>query len=382
MAQQEVNSTGNKHQWLIPASLIVLLLILCGCSGPSEEELAAIDYAPQVRDDWEVSTPEAEGLDPVLVAELYYNAAEVETIQALLVIKNGKLVAEDYFNGGSIGNKAMIASVTKSFTSALVGIALDQGCLSSLDQKMMEFFPELDGRIQDPRKKQITIQQMLQMRAGFPWEESSDELFELLYHRFRPSNLVDVPLVRDPGSGFDYSNLTAHLVGVIVGRACNTDLRSLAQENLFGPLGIDLGDWITDWEGNYHGHADMQLNARDMAKFGLLYLDDGEYNGQQLIPAEWVHESTQTYTEDAWYYNIGKNFDEFGYGYQWWTVLAGDHPYFMAWGHGGQQIAVIDDFDMVVVVKADPLFGQHGDEPWRHEKANLNLVADFVASLP
>jgi len=357
------------------------VLMLIGC-GPSAAELQAVDYTPLSGDDWEVATPEEQGLDPVLVAKLYYNAAEVETLQGLLVIKDGHLVAERYFNGGSVNRKTRMQSVTKSYTSALVGIALEQGCLTSVDQKMIAFFPELVDQITDPRKKQITIRQMLQMRAGYPWEESTPELFEMLYHGFRPSLLVDVPLVRDPGTDMEYSNLTSHLVGVIVARACETDLKSFAQEHLFGPLDVEMGKWIQDWEGYYNGHADLNFSARDMAKFGLLYLNDGEYEGKQIVSAGWVRDSLQTYSEDAWSYRVGRNFKDIGYGYQWWSVRAGDHHYNLAWGHGGQQIAVVEELNMVIVVKADPLFGQHGDAPWRHEKANLNLVADFIASLP
>jgi CubicO group peptidase (beta-lactamase class C family) len=366
---------------LVTAMVLIPSMLLAAC-GPSAQELEAVDYTPLPGEDWEVSTPAEQGLDPNLVAKLYANATEVETLQALLVIKNGKLIAEGYFHGGAIDQKSRIQSATKSYTSALTGIALEEGCLASVDQKMVDFFPELADRIQDPRKKQITVRQMLQMRAGYPWEESTSELFELLYSGFRPSNLVDVPLAYDPGEKFDYSNLTSHLLGIVVARACETDLKSLAQEHLFAPLDVELGDWIQDWEGYYNGHADMYLTARDMAKFGLLYLNDGKWEGDQLIPAEWVRESLQTYSENAWKYRVGRNFRDIGYGYQWWSVRAGNHRYNLAWGHGGQQIAVVDDLDMVVVVKADPLFGQHGDRPWKLERANLNLVADFVRSLP
>ncbi len=362
--------------------LILMLITALGCGGPSAEELEAVDYTPLVRDDWPVSTPEEQGLDPQLVAELYYNAAQVETIHALLVIKDGYLIAEQYYHGGSVWRKFRLQSVTKSYTSALAGLALEEGCLSSVDQKMMEFFPEVADRITDPRKNEITIQQMLQMRAGYAWEESSAELFELLYHGFRPSNLVDVPLAYDPGTGMRYSSLTSHLVGVIVARACGTDLKSFGQEHLFGPLDVEVGEWITDWEGNYNGHGDLHLTARDMAKFGLLYLDDGEYEGKQIIPAGWVHDSLQTYSDRAWTIRIGRNVGDMGYGYQWWSATAGDHRYWFAWGHGGQQIALVDELNMVIVVTADPLIGQHGDGPWRHEKANLNLVGNFIASLP
>jgi len=193
---------------------------------PRPEELKAVGYKPLPPDDWKVSTPAEQGLDSMLVAELYLDAAQMERLYGLLVIKNGSLIAEGYFNEGSVDKKALLQSVTKSYTSSLVGIALHQGHLSSVDQKMMDFFPELAGQITDSRKKQITIRHMLQMRAGYPWEESEAELFDTLYAGFRPSHLVDFSLVSDPGTEFNYSNLTSHLLGVLVARACGTDLKS------------------------------------------------------------------------------------------------------------------------------------------------------------
>jgi CubicO group peptidase (beta-lactamase class C family) len=361
--------------------VILILSILAGC-GPSAEELHAVDYTPLVRDEWPVSTPAEQGLDPKLVSELYFNASELDTVYALLVIKNGHLIAERYFNESAVDQKTNVQSVTKSCTSALIGIALEQGCLSSVDQNMMDFFPELPDQTADPRKGQITIRHLLQMRAGYPWEESTRELFEALYDGFRPSTLVDIPLTSDPGTKFQYSNLTSHLLGIILARACGTDLKSYAQANLFTPIHVEVGDWTQDWESYYLGYAELHLSARDMARFGLIYLNDGEYGGKQIIPAEWVHDSLQIYSEDAWKIKVGRNWRDNGYGYQWWSVRAGDHRYSLAWGHGGQQIALLDEFGLIIVVTADPLRGQHGDAPWKHEKANLNLVADFVKSLP
>jgi CubicO group peptidase (beta-lactamase class C family) len=370
-----------RHPHLILASALLALALLAGC-GPSPEELAAVDYTPRPTDEWEVSTPEEQGLDPDLVAELYYNASQLETVYSLLVFKNGYLVAEDYFGIGSPEIQVNIHSVTKSITSALVGIALEEGCLTSLDQKMMDFFPELKGQITDPLKNEITIRQMLQMRAGYPWEESSSELFDLLFSGFHTDTLVYVPLVRDPGSGSEYSNLTPHIIGMIVARACGTDLKSFAQEHLFSPLGIEPGFWQTDWDGNYLGYSDINLSSTDLAKFGLMYLNDGKYNGEQIVPADWVDESLQVYSKRTWKFRVGRNWGDNGYGYLWWSIKAGNYRYNLAWGHGGQQIALLDELDMVIVVLVDPLHKQHGDEPWKIEKANLNLVADFVASLP
>jgi CubicO group peptidase (beta-lactamase class C family) len=365
------------------AVLLALLLGVVACGDdPSAEELAAIDYTPTAGDGWEVSTPSEVGLDPQAVAEVYWRADRLDSIYSLLIVKEGRLVAEDYFNIGRADQVTNMQSVTKSYTGALAGIALDDGCLPSVDEPMMTYFPELVDDLDDPRKELITVQHLLQMRAGYPWEESSSELFELLYRGFSPTTLIEVPLIRDPGSGHDYSNLSSHLLGIVVARACDTDLWTMARDRLFGPLGSFPGPWSSDWSGYQNGHSSLHTKARDMAAFGQLYLNGGRWDGEQVISAEWIEASWQTYSPDAWSIGVGDNFGEPGYGYQWWNVTASAHTYHLAWGHGGQQIAVLPALDLVVVVTADPLLGDHGDGPWRLEKANLNLVADFIAALP
>jgi len=373
----------NWRQYSLLIIVIVLLVLsaLPGC-GPSIEDLLAVDYTPLPGDDWELSTPAEQGLDPMLVAEAYYNAAELETLYSLLVVKNGYLIAEDYFNEGSVEQKARLQSVTKSYTSALVGIALEQGYLSSVDQKMLDFFPEVADQITDPRKDQITIRDLLQMRAGYPWEETDPALWDGLLSGHYPPLIEEFSLIADPGTEFHYSNLSSNWLGIIVDRATGTNLKAYAEENLFLPLGVEAGEWGTDAEGHNNGCADLHLTARDAARFGLLYLNEGEYEGNEVISADWVHDSLQTYSEDAWDYRVGRNFNDIGYGYQWWSVMAGEHHYSLAWGHGGQQIALLDELDMVIVVTSDPFWLQHDSESWNHEKANLNLVADFIASLP
>jgi CubicO group peptidase (beta-lactamase class C family) len=371
----------HRYIWLISAGLVLLLSIVAGC-GPSIDDLQAVDYAPVVQDDWQVSTPAAEGLDPMLVAELYYNAAKLETIYSLLVVRNGRLIAEKYFNKGSIDELGKRASVTKSYTSALTGIALERGYLSSLDQKMMDFFPDVASQITDPRKEQIAIRDMLQMRAGYPWEETDAALWDEIWDGEYLTDIADIPLSADPGTRFQYSNLTANWVGIIVTRASGMDLMTLGNKYLFGPLGVVPGDgWNRDVDGYYVGCGDIQFTARDMARFGQLYLDGGKLQGEQIVPADWVHDSLQVYSEHAWD-NIGR-FHDIGYGYMWWTATAGGHHVNFAWGHGGQLIVLVDEYDMVVVVTADPFYGKdvHWNS-WKYEKANIELVADFINSLP
>ncbi len=386
--REKYTTKGRQHSFLLFTSTILILSMLVGC-GPRAEDLAAVEYTPLSRDDWEVSTPEEQGLDPMLVAELYHNAAELETLYGLLVIKNGHLIAEGYFNDGSVEQVSGRQSATKSYTSALVGIALDQGCLSSVDQKMMDFFPEFAGQIDDPRKEQITIRDLLQMRAGYPDEERTPPYFEIMFFsdnwHFVP-HLVDFPLTSDPGTEFNYSNLMSHLLGVIVARACNTDLKSFAQEHLFSPINAEVVDWTAD-EDNYNwGFSEIYVTARDMAKFGLLYLNDGEYEGKQVLSADWVRDSLQRYSEDIkvgeWITSRYGYFRDLGYGYQWWSARAGDHHFNYASGHGGNYVILLDELDMIIVTTADPLHHLWDGDPWKYEGAINNLVGKFIKSLP
>ena len=376
--------TAKRRQrcFLTLISAILILSILGGC-GPSPSDLAAVDYTPLPGGGWEISTPDEQGLDPDMVAELYYDAARLDTIYSLLIIKNGFLVAEDYFNDGSIDLQSNLQSATKSYISALVGLAFDQGCLTSLDQSFLDFFPEYANQIEDPRKRDITIRHLLQMRSGYPWEESHPDLWEGLMTGDLLGMMVYYPLISYPGTEFHYSNVSSHYLGAIVARACETDLLSFAEDNLFAPIGSDLGEWYTLDDGYPMGSSGLHVNARDAARFGLLYLNDGYFEGQQVISSEWVHESLQSHTEDPEeQYRVGRNLNKIGYGYQWWAIQAGDNQYNLAYGHGGQQIAILHEMDMVIVLTAYPYYLEHNDRAWRDEKANLNLVADFIASLP
>jgi CubicO group peptidase (beta-lactamase class C family) len=369
----------------IVLSLIGLSLILSGlvgCDSPSADELASVDYAPTPGGDWEVSTPEAQGLDPTLVAQVYYDAAELETLYSLLVIKNGYLIAEDYFNDGSMGQRDRLQSVTKSFTSALVGIALEQGCLSSVDQKLLTFYPEVEDTITDPRKRQITLRHLLQMRAGYPDEESDQALWDGLLSGHYPPLIEAFPLVTDPGTRFHYSNLSSNWLGITVDRACGANLKAYAEEHLFSVLDASPGEWGQDAEGHNNGCGDLHLTARDAAKFGLMYLNGGEYKGEQVIPGVWVQDSLKTYSvNEAVVKRVG-DFRNMGYGYQWWSADAGDHHVNFAWGHGGQLIVLVHDLDMVVVTTAYPFWLEHNDQSWKHESAIMTLASEFVSSLP
>jgi len=357
---------------------------------PRPEELEAVEYTPLPGDDWKVSTPAEQGLDPMVVAELYLDATGLSTLYGLLVIKNGHLIAEAYFNEGAVERKNILQSVTKSYTSALVGVALDQGYLESVDQKMIDFFPEFAEQIEDVRKERITIRDLLQMRAGYPDEEQRRQYLDSLFFadnwHWIP-RLVDFPLVNDPGTEFGYSNLTSHLLAVIVARAVNTDLKSYGQENLFSAIDSEVGDWSSDADEYNFGSFEISFTARDMAKFGSLYINGGEYEGNQVLSSEWVRESLQRYSEGILRSaetssRLGRYFKDIGYGYQWWSATAGDHLFDYAAGHGGSLIVLLHDLDMIIVTTADPLYDLPAEEGWQFEGSIVDLVGEFIESLP
>lgn len=363
--------------------LMFCLAILClyGCSPLSGND--KVDYTPQIREDWPVSNPEEQDLDSGKVDEFYQDAAELDTLYGLLVIKNGYLVAERYFNGSSIDSRADLASVTKSFTSALAGIALEQGCLDDLNVKMIDFFPEYKNLLEDPRKEQITLEQMLQMRSGYPWEEfTPPHLSELFSSPNWIPHIADFPLTSDPGTEFGYSNLTAHLAGVMVSQACDESLYKLAEDYIFDPIEGKMGTWSYDPSGYNYGSGALALTARDAIRFGLLYLNGGQYNNQQVIPVAWVEASLKRYSTGIYGEQLGGYFRDLGYGYYWWSASSGKHTFNYAWGHGGNLIVLVHDLDMVIVTTADILPGLSGEESWKKEGAIIDVVGKFIKSLP
>jgi CubicO group peptidase (beta-lactamase class C family) len=357
----------------------IVFLILPSCS---DSLVSSISYQPvEVNDGWKISTPEKQGVDSDKLKNVYEDAEKLKNIYSLIIVKNGFLIGERYLNGQGLLDARSTASVTKSIISTLTGIALEKNILTSLDQKMMEFFPEIDWPNLDSRKSQITIGQILKMRSGYPWEEFTGDL-DLLFSRYNWISLLEeFPLHSDPGAQFGYSNLTAHMMAIILARAANTSLLSFGQTHLFDSLNVEPEFWPTDSLGYHYGSGGIELTPREMAKFGLLYLNNGMFSGSQIIPLEWITESLTPYSFNVFNGKILIYFDLLDYGYMWWSSKAGNYQVNFAWGHGGQMIVLIADLNMVIVSTADDLPGQFGEAAWKKEKAVMELVGGFIASL-
>lgn len=357
------------------SSFCLILLMLSSCSvDPGEDS-----FRPEVLDDgWPVSSPEEQGLDPQRIADVYQAAGQLSNIFSLLVVKNGFLIAEQYFNGWGIADAFPTASATKSYTSALVGIALRENVIPGLDRPMMEFFPEFAGQAADPRKDGITIRHLLKMRAGYPFDSDPPYLDLLLGSANWIPFLLEWPLAFDPDADWRYSNLSAHALAIILARSMNGSLRDFANEQLFDRIDVELAYWPQDANGYYNGSGNMAFTSRDMARFGLLYLAGGVWGGQPILPAGWVEESWRDHSTTN-YPTYGNYFINCRYGYLWWHANCGRWDVHYAAGHGGQIIAVVPALNLMVVSTADST--DFGSGAWRKEKAMFNLVGKFIGQI-
>jgi CubicO group peptidase (beta-lactamase class C family) len=266
--------------------------------------------------------------------------------------------------------------VTKSFTSALVGIALGDHHLKSLDQTVGQLLAAHLPADADPRLAKVTVQQLLTMTSGLAGDDlppagDPDLTFRLYQSRDWVRHILGRKLVTTPGSTFAYSNAGSHLLSAIVADATGGSTLAFARAKLFGPLGIHAEHafqpvgvafptpaqerayerakvaWATDPQGYHGGFAGLQLPARHLAKLGYLYLNGGRWDGVQVVPAGYVRASTQPQSQPP----PGAPFD--GYGYQWWVTSEHGHPSFLAVGYGGQFVQVVPDLDLVVVITSD-----------------------------
>ena len=245
------------------------------------------DYWPTAG--WKTSTPEQQGMDSarLLIADEFIRNRLPDAF-SLLVVKNGYLVFEKYYSWGSQYKIAVVHSVTKSITSALIGIALEKVYLKSLDQKLTEFFPEYFTENLDPRKREIRLNHLLTMTAGFRWDDWGPEMRLWYTSPDWAKFTIQLPQENNPGEVFTYNSSVSHLLSIILSKAIGGSALDFAKKNLFEPLGIQSAYWHQDPQGYCTGGFGLGLSARDLAKIGFLYLNKGYWDGQSIVPESWV----------------------------------------------------------------------------------------------
>ena len=329
------------------------------------------DYWPT--DGWRTSSPEDQGMSSERLQEMMDYIEENNLfIHGVVVVRNGYVIWEEYpdlIYDAELPH--LLFSVTKSFTSCLVGIAIDSGFIEGVDETMVSFFHEREIANMAGGKDQVTVEQLLMMRSGMDWDESSapyDSPENDIYHINRGDGLqysLDLPMVAEPGELWHYNTGSSHILSGIVQASTGLTTLEFANERLFGLLGIEDVIWARDMGGTIKGGFDLQLTPKEMAKFGFLYLNGGEWDGEEIVSREWVEESTSSLT------SLG---DETGYGCQWWTMPHVD--VFHASGLYGQGIFVAPEEDIVFVITAGLAPSQHGIEHHLMENYVLAAVTD------
>lgn len=317
------------------ATLLAMIYYLAGVDRPGP---GISDEVPEY--DNSETASETSPL-PISLPELTGSFEELGPISSLIVNQHDEILAEKYYGTMHANRGHNIKSASKSVLSILIGIAIDQGYLESVDQTIEEFFPEYFAANPDSIKTSITIEDLLTMRSGLASTSRSN------YGRWVTSSnwieyALDRPVQGIPGVDRIYSTGSTHLLAVILHKATGMNTLQFANRYLFGPMDIDVTGWDRDPQGYYLGGNNMAMRPRDMIKIGQLMMDVGEYNGEQLVSRDWLVTSVTPVT--------GRRRGINDYGYLWFTRMAGDYHMVYAFGSGGQYIMVLPELDAVISV--------------------------------
>jgi len=340
--------------WLIFILMNILIFPCWDCQKAEETKEATTSWLyhqpEQVNDGWETASLGSVGLDSSRLTSLMNNLYNTEDhlIHGIIIIKNNRLVFEEYFNGlthptwgetpvtFNRNRMHVLSSVAKSITATLVGIAIEEGFISSVNAKVFDFYPELA----DLNIGQKPLRHLLTMSSGLGWDERSfpltdprNDLTRFISIALNSNDdlarfILDMEMTESPGEVFNYSGGNYNLLGDIIQRSSGIRMDEFANDYLFEPLGVQETWWWLIRPDFVYASGDLALRLRDLAKVGQLFLQNGVWNGEQIIPEEWV-----------------------GYSYGWWpSVESYGEGAFAASGWGGQTLAILPEHDMVIVI--------------------------------
>jgi CubicO group peptidase (beta-lactamase class C family) len=294
--------------------------------------------------EWPTTSPNLQGIDPGAIEDMRKKIGrESLPVHSFLLVRNGFLVSEIYFPGFDREEKHALYSCTKSVTSALIGRAIGEGLIQGVDQKVLDFFPEKQEKADDSNFEELTIEHLLTMTLGHrpvispAPADSSSNWVDLFF---------DQSFTHKPGTVFQYDPFAPYMLSAILQKAAGKTAADYLREKLFDPLGIRDFTWPADAQGVNYGNSHMELRPIDMAKFGYLFVNEGNWDGRQLISKEWVQKSTAKHLDTKGKMNSA---EDFGYGYLWWM---NSFEGYSAHGSGGQYIFVIPGLDVVAVFTA------------------------------
>ena len=358
---------------LAVASLALALVVACGggSSGGNSQSFEPIVYSysipADIGDGWQVADIASEGFDTRQILEMMDRVVNevYGGIDSVAIVRNNKLLLYWFANreldefDGWIRNtdreRHVLHSTSKSFTSALVGIAIDQGFIESTQVKFYDLFSYASYANWDARKAEMTLEDALTMRLGLQWDEWSlpytdpdNDLVALNRgHIDWAKALLDLPMIDDPGTEFTYNTAATNAIGQAVQNATGMGLDEFANVNLFYPMQINNAEWSRTPTNLPVGGSGLFLRTRDLVKFGHLYLNNGSWQGQQLISADWIADTVVRRVDiSSW-----ATYSE-AYGFQWWlddlNYKGQPVETWVTSGYGGQYLFVVPSLDLVV----------------------------------
>jgi CubicO group peptidase (beta-lactamase class C family) len=328
--------------------VVMIIIVSIGFALPADaQSTRPVQVWPT--EGWVTSTPEDQGMDSTALAGIYDHVRDSGArIRNMLVVRHGYLVAEEYFSPMiyDMNDTHIVFSVTKSVVSSLIGIAIDMGFIDNTSQLLLDFFPDRTIANMSAWKEAITLEDVLHMRSGFQWDEDNydeyNDFFAMEDSDDWAQYVLDRPMANEPGSTFYYNSGNSHLLATIINITTGMTPLAFADQYLFGPLGITNRLWLTDPHGVNVGGSSLALRGRDMAKFGLLFLNNGTWDDQQIVSADWVNRSSN---------GPATPYGGVSYGYQWW--IDDSEGWFSARGYNGQFIFVVQEHDVVVTFSSD-----------------------------
>ncbi|MDH4091271.1 MAG: beta-lactamase family protein [Cyclobacteriaceae bacterium] len=354
---------------------ITLFLLFQRCARVQHEQEG---YAIWPGEAWAVSNPEAEGIDGAAIDSIHSDITKGKygLIDEFLVIRHGKIVADHhytqnydsiaahydttnhmfnydhpkwhpYYQGSMLHS---LQSVTKSITAIALGIVIDEGRLAGVDIHPLELFTDYAQDFSDPRRKAMTLEDMLTMRSGIDWDEGSYESDDNSCIIMEKSDawvqyVLSRPMREAPGSLWNYNSGVSVLLGKLIGLSTGMRVDAWTEEKLFKPLGIRNYFWKTTPDGEVDTEGGLYLSSKDLARIGYLFLHNGRWGDQQVVPESWVEKSIKPTVVDI---NPLNDSPDSGYGYQWWVPSTAP-LIFAGRGYGGQFVMVAPLYDLVVV---------------------------------
>lgn len=323
---------------------------------------------PEKSDDgWKVSSLAEEGVNEEIISDLIKAilSGNFPNVRSILLVKNGKIILEEYFYGYNRDMFQDFRSAGKSVTSGLIGIAIDKGFIKGVNEKLFDFFPEfVKDTNWDSRKDDILLHHVLSMTYGL--DKSGPTNNALWYKQNWITDILELPLVREPGKRFEYHSAAPALCGPIIEHTSGISAPEFASKYLFEPLEIANYKWYILPDGRVLTAGGLQMRPRDMAKIGYLILNGGRWKGKQILSKEWVDKSTSAHVSAGGY----------DYGYYWWLgKLIKEHQIIeaiIASGHGGQRVCVLPKLNLVAVFTSQPDFNPDG-----HNRI-AQMLLDFV----